>query len=176
MSLTFRKASPPDTLPLLTLIRSAYRGPSSRAGWTTEADLVADDRIDAPGLVSKITDPNGAVLVASDPATGQTVACCEVLCREGGVAYFGLFAVDPKRQAGGVGRKVLEYAEAYAKKEWDARAMEMWVIWPRQELIAWYIRRGYKKTSRTAPFPYGHLVNGKALRDDLYFVTLEKEL
>jgi GNAT superfamily N-acetyltransferase len=176
MSLTFRKATSADASSVLNLVRSAYRGESSRAGWTTEADLVADERIDTPGVVAKITHPRGAILLASDPTSGDLVSCCEVLCRDDDIAYFGLFAVDPKKQAGGVGRKVLEHAEAFAKKEFGAKHMEMWVIWPREELIAWYIRRGYQKTSRTAPFPYEHLVNGKALRDDLYFVTLDKEL
>ncbi|RSM09817.1 hypothetical protein CEP52_003919 [Fusarium oligoseptatum] len=153
MSLTFRPATPADIPPVLSLVRSAYRGPSSRAGWTTEADLVADERI-SPDLV----------------------ACCEVGRRDGDHAYFGLFAVSPELQAAGIGRQVLQRAEEHAKKEWGSRIMNMWVIWKREELIAWYVRRGYRITGEKAPFPYDQLVNGSALRDDLYFEVLEKEL
>lgn len=91
-------------------------------------------------------------------------------------AYFGLFAVSPKLQAGGIGRQVLQQAEEYAKKEWGTKIMTMTVIWTREELIAWYMRRGYTRTGEKSPFPYAELYNGKALRDDLYFDHLEKAL
>ncbi|KAF4952287.1 hypothetical protein FSARC_12693 [Fusarium sarcochroum] len=193
MSLTFRPATPADIPPLLSLIVSAYRGPSSRAGWTTEADLLADERISAETLHSKITDPSGVVLLAftSTPSSTGTstpeyefdvdsdprlVACCEILQKSDDRAYFGLFAVSPKLQAGGIGRQVLQRAEDHAKKEWGTKIMTMHVIWTRAELIAWYIRRGYSRTGEKSPFPYAELVNGKALRDDLYFDHLEKVL
>ncbi|TPX10291.1 uncharacterized protein E0L32_008696 [Thyridium curvatum] len=173
--LTFREATEADIPALLALIRSAYRGESSRAGWTTEADLVADERIDAAGLRAKIGEPEGAVLLATD-AQGRLAACCELLRRDAALAYFGLFAVDPKRQAGGIGRQVLAYAEGYARAQWGVRGLEMSVIWTREELIAWYVRRGFVRTAETAPFPYESLVNGEALRDDLHFTILRKEL
>ncbi|KAK8913289.1 hypothetical protein H634G_08481 [Metarhizium anisopliae BRIP 53293] len=173
--LTYRKATDADARDVQALIKSAYRGESSRAGWTTEADLVADDRIDEAGVVSKINQKNGLVLVAHDEA-GALAGCCEIECKAGGIGYFGLFAVDPTRQAGGLGRRILTEAENIARDELGVRVLEMLVIWPRKELVDWYIRRGYTKTEKTRPFPYGHLVNGQALRDDLYFVVLEKEL
>ncbi|KAF9877439.1 acetyltransferase [Colletotrichum karsti] len=196
--LTFRTATPSDIPVLLPLIRSAYRGEFSRKGWTTEADLVADQRIDEAGLLAKITEPDGVVFLVTED-TGSTatttpasptktatptkttappaLSCCELLRRaDGAVAYFGLFAVDPERQAGGVGRRVLEHAERFAVREWGVRRIEMCVIWSRAELIAWYERRGYVRTGETRAFPYEQLVGGEALRDDLYFVVLEKEL
>jgi hypothetical protein len=54
--------------------------------------------------------------------------------------------------------------------------MEMGVIAQRTELIAWYERRGYRRTGETWPFPYHELIEGRALRDDLYFVVLRKAL
>ncbi|KAL7907328.1 hypothetical protein GGI35DRAFT_470561 [Trichoderma velutinum] len=160
---------------VLTLVRSAYRGESSRAGWTTEAELVDDQRIDEEGLLAKINEPFGAVLVAHDEA-GDILACCEVLKQSDTVAYFGLFAVNPLRQAGGIGRTVLTAAEEYAKQTWGISEMEMTVIWTREELIQYYVRRGYTLTEKTKPFPYAELVGGKALRDDLYFSVLIKAL
>ncbi len=173
--LAFRPATAEDAAAVLALVRSAYRGDSSRAGWTTEADLVADERIDTDGILAKINHPSGVVLVAHDSA-GKLAGCCELLQKDGDLAYFGLFAVDPTRQAGGLGRSILAHAEQYAKTAWGVRCIEMCVIWTREELISWYVRRGYRKTDRTLPFPYAHLVNGKALRDDLYFTVLDKEL
>jgi GNAT superfamily N-acetyltransferase len=174
--LSFRKATPADVQIILPLVRSAYRGDDSRAGWTTEADLVADERIDAAGVLVKINEPNGALLLAYDDA-GSLVACCEVLGKpSSGVAYFGLFAVTPRLQGGGIGRQVLEEAERFAREAWGVSTMEMCVIWTREELIAWYGRRGYRRTGETRPFPYKELVNGVALRDDLHFEVLEKDL
>ncbi|GKU03160.1 murein transglycosylase [Fusarium langsethiae] len=193
MSLTFRPATTLDIPPLLSLIVSAYRGPSSREGWTTEADLLADERISPSALEAKITDPEGLVLLAfrstpsstgtSTPESGSEgdagsglVACCEIVRMSDERAYFGLFAVSPKLQAGGIGRQVLQQAEEHAKKEWGTKVMTMTVIWTRDELIAWYMRRGYARTGEKSPFPYAELYNGKALRDDLYFDHLEKVL
>lgn len=177
LSLVFRTATSEDIPLLLSLIIRAYRGDASRAGWTTEADLLADDRIDAAGLLDKISQPDGAVLVVSDSASGSFVSCCEVLHKPGTeTAYFGLFAVDPLLQGGGVGRTVLGYAEGYAADTWGVRMMEMTVIWVREELIAWYGRRGYVKTGERREFPYEHLVNGEALRDDLWFEVMKKDL
>jgi GNAT superfamily N-acetyltransferase len=175
ISLSIRKALPEDAPSVLALVRSAYRGESSRAGWTTEADLVDDQRIDLDGVLAKINEPFGAVLVAHD-ADGELIACCEVLKQDDTVGYFGLFAVNPLRQAGGIGRIVLAKAEEYAKQTWGLSEMEMTVIWTRQELIAYYVRRGYQLTEKKKPFPYESLVEGKALRDDLYFSVLVKAL
>lgn len=173
--LSFRQATPDDVPAVVKLVRSAYRGDESRAGWTTEADLVSDLRIDDAGVLEKINEPFGSVLVAHDEQ-GKLVACCEVLKQNDDIAYFGLFAVDPTRQAGGIGRQVLAEAEIHAKKEWGVKHIEMQVIWTREELISWYVRRGYVQTKKTKPFPYAALIGGGAERDDLYFTVLSKAL
>lgn len=178
-SLTFRKATPADIPALLALVKSAYRGEDSRQGWTTEADLVADERIDEAGLLAKITAPGSAVLLATAAAAEDLLACCEVLRHPppSDLSYFGLFAVNPRLQNGGIGRKMLAEAERRAREEMGASRMEMTVVWLREELIAWYVRRGYVVVEgEKRPFPYEGLVNGKALRDDLYFLVLRKDL
>ncbi|MDQ2756023.1 MAG: GNAT family N-acetyltransferase [Actinomycetota bacterium] len=172
--LTFREASVDDAEFLAGLVRTAYRG---GVGWTTEAALLDDQRIDAAGVAAKIVDPDGAVLVGLDgSAAERVVACCEVVHRGDGLAYFGMFAVDPARQAAGLGRRVLGHAEAYAARRWAAHTMEMTVIAQRAELISWYERRGYTVTDETRPFPYDQMVGGGALRDDLHFRVLVKLL
>jgi hypothetical protein len=52
----------------------------------------------------------------------------------------------------------------------------MTVITLRETLIAWYESRGYRRTGKSEPFPYGDDRVGTPLRDDLRFVVLEKEL
>jgi hypothetical protein len=48
--LAVRVATVADAAALVALINSAYRGDSSKAGWTTEADLVGGQRVDVEGL------------------------------------------------------------------------------------------------------------------------------
>lgn len=170
---SFRTATASDAPVLATLVRTAYRG---GVGWTTEAAFLNDERIDTAGVAEKISHPRGVVLVAVDDDQEEIVACCELVGRGDGLAYFGMFAVDPARQVGGLGRRVLAHAEDHARVVMGARTMEMTVIGQRHELIDWYVRRGYTVGEETRPFPYDHLVRGSALRDDLYFVVLTKAL
>lgn len=174
-ALNYRKAMTADVAAVLKLIRSAFRGEDSRAGWTTEADLFADDRIDEKGLLGKIERPDGLVLLAHDHS-GRLAACCELFRQGGQDGYLGLLAVDPLRQTSGIGKMMLTEAEAIAKEQLCISKLKMRVIWTRDSLIEWYARRGYSNTGSTEPFPYDQLVNGKALRDDLYFIIMEKEL
>lgn len=172
--LQFRMAGVEDAAAVRALVFRAYRGESSRAGWTTEADLLADERIDVHEVSAKISAPNGLVLLAY--ADDALVACCELLRKSEGVAYFGMFAVEPALQAAGIGRRVLAEAESTVRQRWHTGLLEMTVIGQRTELIDWYLRRGYALTDETRPFPFDEMVNGNALRDDLYFVVLAKKL
>jgi len=172
--LTFRIATIDDAEPVQTLVQSAYRGDSSRQGWTHEADLLGGERIDVAAIREKITAEGNTVIMAFDE-TGRLTACCEITQKSPDVAYFGMFAVDPTRQAGGFGRQVLEYAESYCRDTLGVKKLEMTVIWTRHELIAWYARRGFRKTGETRPFPIHELNNGWMLKDDLHFEVLEKE-
>jgi len=171
-SLTVRGAVDADVEALLVLVHSAYRGDASRAGWTTEADLLDGARTDADLLRADLADPATTVLVAD--ADGL-VACCAVTRVGEGTASFGTFAVSPDHQGGGLGRRMLAAAEARARAE-GATTMEMSVLAPRDDLIAWYRRRGYTVTERTRAFPYGDERYGRPRRDDLYFRVLTKTL
>lgn len=174
--LTFRKATADDIPALLPLIRSAYRG---TGGWTNESALLNDKRISPDALLAKITRPSGFVLVALHAETSALVACCEVELQPGAahpVGYFGLFAVDPEIQGGGIGKQVMAQAEIHARDEMSVDVMEMCVIWTRSELIDFYLRRGYQHTGEKKPFPYAEVHEGKALRDDLHFIVLRKPL
>lgn len=174
MTLSLRPARPDDAPQVADLVRTAYRGDESRSGWTTEADLLSDDRIDAAGVAGKIDDPHTEVLLGEDDE-GRLIACCEIVDRGDGLAYFGMFAVSPTLQAGGIGRQVLAEAEDRARDR-GARTMEMTVIGQREELIDWYVRRGYERTDERREFPYHLLEPGQAKREDLYFTVLVKKL
>ncbi|GGS50792.1 GNAT family N-acetyltransferase [Streptomyces griseoviridis] len=171
--LVFRDATAADVDALVELVESAYRGDSSRAGWTTEADLLEGQRTDPEGVRAVIEAPGSRLLTAE--RDGRPVACCQ-LERRDGHAYFGMFAVRPGLQGAGLGKAVIAEAERQARTVWGAREMHMTVITAREDLIAWYERRGYRRTGRTSPFPYGDERFGVPLRPDLAFELLVKEL
>ena len=170
---SFRAAALQDVDAVVALVESAYRGDASRQGWTTEADFLDGQRIDRQLLVELIARSDARVVLAE--RDGQVLACCE-LQDQGGVAYFGMFAVRPNGQGAGVGNRLLVEAERIAAQDWQCREMRMTVIDIRNELIAWYERRGYQRTGEHKPFPYGDERFGIPLRDDLRFEVLRKVL
>lgn len=171
--ITYRDAVTEDVAALVPLVESAYRGDSSRAGWTTEADILQGQRTDAEGVEAVITAPGSRLMVVE--RDGELVACCQLEHR-GEAAYFGMFAVRPELQGAGLGRLIIAEAERRVRELWDVREMHMTVISVREELIAWYERRGYRRTGRMTPFPYGDERFGLPQRDDLQFELLVKEL
>ncbi len=171
--LHFRAATLADLDAIVDLVTSAYRGDSSRAGWTTEADFLDGNRIDREVLRGDIERPRSRVLLAE--RDGQLLACAHV-SEEDGAGYFGMFSVVPGLQGGGIGKQVLAECERIAREDWRLPAMRMTVIDIRDELIAFYERRGYRRTGILKPFPYGDARFGKPLRDDLRFDVLEKTL
>jgi ribosomal protein S18 acetylase RimI-like enzyme len=190
--LRFRHAALDDIARIVSLVESAYRGDASRAGWTTEANILEGQRIDAEGVRSALEKPNSIILLAektstpSTPSTPSTssgteylsteiLACCHIE-KNGDAGYFGMFSVSPTIQGQGIGKAVIAEAEHLAQSLWQCQRMEMTVIDIRDELIAFYIRHGYRRTGKYLPFPYGDERFGIPLRDDLRFEVLEKEL
>ncbi|MDN3025773.1 GNAT family N-acetyltransferase [Streptomyces sp. S.PB5] len=171
--LTFRDATDADVDALVALIESAYRGDSSRAGWTTEADILQGQRTDPDGVLQVIKSPDSRLLTVE--RDGGIVACCQLEHR-GVHAYFGMFAVSPQLQGVGLGKVIIAEAERRVREEWGATEMQMTVISVRDDLIAWYERRGYRRTGRMTPFPYGDERFGIPQRDDLQFELLVKPL
>ncbi|MEV0637889.1 GNAT family N-acetyltransferase [Streptomyces sp. NPDC050619] len=171
--LIFRDATDADVDVLVALIESAYRGDTSRTGWTTEADILQGQRTDPEGVLAVIKAPGSRLLTVE--RDGQVVACCQLEHR-GDHAYFGMFAVSPALQGGGVGKVIMAEAERTAREDWGAQEMHMSVITVRNDLIAWYERRGYRRTGKMTPFPYGDERFGIPQRDDLEFELLVKPL
>jgi len=161
---------------IAALVNSAFRGDSSRAGWTTEADMVGGQRTDAQLLRADLAERPGAVLLAMrGDLDGALLGSVWLEPRGTDTWYLGMFTIRPDLQSRQLGRTLLNEAEAFAAAR-GARRMRMTVITVREELIAWYERRGYARTGELVPFPYADERFGLPLRDDLEFAVLEKEL
>jgi ribosomal protein S18 acetylase RimI-like enzyme len=171
----FRRATQADVPAIVALVESAYRGDASRAGWTTEADFLDGQRTDAEDVASCIDRAQSVVLLAERDGMLGFGACAHVGL-EDGAGYFGMFSVAPPLQGRGIGSRVLAEAERIARDEWHASAMRMTVIDIRDELIAFYERRGYARTGIKKPFPYGDERFGHPTRANLRFEVLEKSL
>lgn len=172
MTLRFRQATADDVSVVVSLVESAFRGDASRAGWTTEAELLDGQRTDAVEVRAKITDPAGRFVLAHD---GDALVGCVCITVEHGSAHVGMVSVSPGRQAGGLGRALLAEAERVGRSLGCTHG-DMTVIRQRAELIAWYERRGWARTGESAPFPYGDERFGRPRRDDLVFDVLRKRL
>ncbi|MBJ6107972.1 GNAT family N-acetyltransferase [Hymenobacter sp. BT523] len=139
-----------DVPRLARLVNRAYRGDSSRQGWTTEAHLLDGQRIDEEGLREMLAVPGAAILMCLDEteellgsfyahATGEKV-------------YLGMLAVEPQGQTKGVGKFLIRAAEDYGRQH-GGTVSKMTVISVRAELIAYYERQGYRQTGATEAFP-----------------------
>ena len=143
------KATLTDVPELNKLINSAYRGESSKKGWTTEAHLLDGLRIDEATLNGYFEDPNIIILKNTDE-NGQITGSVYLEVR-GRKLYVGMFSVSPLLQGKGLGRELLDAAANYAK-QLRCHTLTMTVISTRLELISWYQRRGFKATGETQPF------------------------
>jgi len=165
-----------DLEPIAALVNSAFRGESSRAGWTTEADLVGGQRTDPESLRTDLASRPGALLLTMrDEPDGTLLGSVWLEPRGADVWYLGMLTIRPDLQARGLGRRMLDEAERYVASR-GARRMRMTVITVRETLIEWYERRGYTRTGELLPFPYGIDRFGLPQRDDLQFEALEKNL
>ena len=166
------KAIAEDIPALEDLLNSAYRGETSKKGWTTEADLLDGDlRTDAATLHTLMQTP-GAVFLKYTNAQDQ-VEGCVFLHKNEDKLYLGMLSVSPWIQAKGIGKQLMTAAENYAR-DLKCSSLFMKVISVRHELIAWYERKGYYKTGQTEAFPTDERF-GIPTRQ-LEFIIMEKEV
>ena len=133
-----RWAGEGDVAAVVRLINLAFRA--------AESFFVEGDRISAETLRTMLE--TGKFLLAED--SDGLVGCIFVELR-GERAYFGLLAVDPERQHGGLGRRLIVEVENYARAA-GCRAMDLRIVNVRAELAPFYRRLGYVETG-TEPFP-----------------------
>lgn len=169
--ITNRLAVTADIPALVSLINSAYRGESSKQGWTTEADILDGIRIDEAAVEEIIAAPDADLHCFFAP-DGQLLSCVYLQTKPD-CLYLGMLTVQPGLQAAGLGRHMLHYAEAVAR-QLGLTAIRMTVINTRTELIAWYERRGYRATGQTEPWIDGTHVGER--KQDIYFRVFEKKI
>jgi len=158
-------------IPAITiLLNTAYRGETSRQGWTTEADLIAGNTRTDENNVQEVMQQPGSVFLKYT-SDGHQVTGCVNLQQHGDRIYLGMFSVQPEQQGMGIGKQLLQAAEEYAR-QLNCKAIYMSVISVRTELITWYKRHGYEDTGERKPFVEDDLT-GKHLQK-LEFMILEK--
>ncbi|MDZ4262051.1 MAG: GNAT family N-acetyltransferase [Pseudomonadota bacterium] len=168
---SFCRATSSDAEQIAQLVNSAYRPKPGAAGWTHEADLVCGDRVNAAQVVDKIAKPDSAVLIGRK---GSEIVACIHVEKVGDESHLGMFAVTPGLQGGGMGKQLLAYSERYAGTTFAAKKFVMLVISARSDLIAFYIRRGYRQTALVMEYPL--LVNaGIPKCDGLQVIVLNKD-
>lgn len=157
---------------ICSLLNSAYRGESSKQGWTTEAHLIDGTIRTTEASVQEVIQKPGSVLLKYTDAADNIIGCVN-LQLHGEKLYLGMFSVSPLLQGGGIGKKLLAAAEEYAQHI-NCSIIYMSVITLRTELINWYQRHGYKDTGQRIPFTD----DGKAGKhlQPLEFMILEKQL
>lgn len=171
--MSFRKAEIEEAELIVRLVNSAYRGDSSRVGWTTEADYLDGQRTDEQEIQSLIQAETSMILLClqADEIIGSVL----LEKKSAGSAYLGMFVVKPDLQGGGIGKHFLQAAEDSVQQEWGVTKMTMSVITLRTELFAFYERRGYRRTGELLPFPDDPR-KGIQLVQNLQFEILEKYL
>lgn len=165
------KAVVADATELNVLVNSAYRGDSSRQGWTTEADLLDGTRIDVEAIKDLILTPGITILKYSE---GNEILACVELKKENEKLYLGMLTVRPHLQGKGIGKILLKAAEEEAHNQ-KCTSIFMTVISVRKELIDWYMRHGFKPTGEKKPFAFNDPRFGQP-KQPLEFIVLEKYL
>ena len=161
-----------DVKEITALLNSAYRGESSKQGWTTEVHLIGGDRrTDEPSLQQVMKIAGSIVLKYLNEE--QKIIGCVNLQLHGTKIYLGMFSVVPQLQGSGIGKQILNAAEEYANAL-HCTSIYMSVIDVREELINWYKRNGYVETGERKAF-IEDAVSGNHLQP-LAFIILEKEM
>ena len=160
-----------DIEELVVLINSAYRGESSKKGWTTEADLLGGIRTDQQSVLDLVNTPGAIILTVKEEDNG--IAGCVYLQKQGERLYLGMLTVKPTIQSRGLGQQLLRAAEKHAT-DVNCSSIIMTVIDVRHELIEWYKRKGYYPTGETRPFPTDPSFG--IPKQSLQFIVLEKKL
>ena len=155
---------------LLNLINSAYRGTDGAGRWTTEAHLVAGDRISERDLQVLLVDPQLHWLLAE--SSGEVCGCIAIK-QYPDVTELGTFAIAPSLQGTGLGKQLLAQAESIAQSR--LLPLQVTVVSLNSALIQFYQRRGYQDTGLRLPYPVEQNV-GTPLQAGIELVVLQKSL
>lgn len=166
----FRVANPVDVPALNALVNGAYRGEGAKKGWTTEADLLDGIRTSEAALAEMMAAPGAVILAAEEDNRLQG---CVYLEKQGGALYLGMLTVRPELQGRGIGAALMGEAEKRAK-DLGCKWIKITVITARQELIAYYKRKGFSDTGERQAFPDDPKFGIK--KRPLEFMVMEKAI
>lgn len=157
--LTYRRATESDAEALVGVINRAF---------AVELQFFSNERIDRAETLEHMQ--KGEILVAEDE--DGIAGCVYVELIGEGHCYFGLLSVEPDRQGQGLGRKLIEEAEDFAREN-GCPVMEIRVLNVRTELPPLYEKLGYAVTrTQEAPpnpnalIPYHFIIMEKRLTED----------
>jgi ribosomal protein S18 acetylase RimI-like enzyme len=165
------KATLEDVSALNKLINSAYRGESSKKGWTTEANLLEGKRTNEDELTEIIQNKKNTILKFTE---NNEIIGCVLLIEKEHQLYLGMLTVSPELQNSGVGKKLMQQAEIHASTLGLSKIV-MTVISVREELISWYKRNGYVDTGAREPFPVSDVFS-QTSKEPLEFMVLKKRI
>jgi GNAT superfamily N-acetyltransferase len=126
-----RRASQSECAAMARLINSAF----------VVEKFIEGERTDEAEILARMQ--NGEFFLGCDES-GAVVASVYVELR-GRRGYFGMLAVDPKRQGNGLGRKMVEAAEEYCRRK-GCTEMDLTVLSLRPELLPLYRKLGYTES------------------------------
>lgn len=167
------KASLADVPALTQLINSAYRGESSKQGWTTEEAILGGLRIDEQAL-SSCFGLNNIHILKYTGTNGQILGTVNLELKSAEL-YLGMFAVSPTAQSKGIGGALLKEAEAIALAN-GLNRIAITVISSRNELINWYERNGYTATGLLIAFEDIEGRFGEPKQDNITLMGMQKIL
>ena len=156
-----RRARPSDTAQLTQLVNRAYEIEASFIdGQRTTVEEIARLIQSGGFLVLEYAGGLGAAILVQGPGERDGVPPSH--------AYFGMLAVHPALQGMGLGRRLVEVAEAMGAAT-GATAMSLRVINLREELSRWYKSLGYREVGTT---PYNH----RSVKRPCHFIDMVKPL
>jgi ribosomal protein S18 acetylase RimI-like enzyme len=167
-------AGPADYAEIVALTNRAYRATGPGASWNVET-MIEGERLTDELLAEDLAAAPGAQLMIWRGEGGQHLGHVWLEPDGGDAWYLGLLTVAPDRQDQRLGRSLLGAAEDFARKHGAGR-IRMTVVDRRDTLIAWYERRGYRRTGERRPWPYHDPRVGRPTVPDLGFLVLEKAL
>src|SRR6185369_5071678 len=136
--ISIRVATAADAPKITAIINAAFR--------VAEGFFIDGNRITQAEVEESLT--KGAFLLAE--TDGKLNGCVYVEMR-GERSYLGLLSVDPTTQQSGLGSRLMLEAERYCRER-GSHSMDILIVSLREELPAFYQKRGYVE-SGTTPFP-----------------------
>jgi GNAT superfamily N-acetyltransferase len=158
----FRFASEADNDALVALINKAF---------AVEKFFKIGERTDAADIAAHLQ--SGRFLLLEDEAGIAGAVYIEL--RQPGAdgerhGYFGMLSVDPDRQRGGIGRRLIAASEEFCREQ-GCRFMDISIVDLRTELPPLYEKFGYRITG-AEPFPADQMPVSRPCS----FVLMSKEL